>query len=288
MKKVLIIVIICFSIDFIIMQFFGKKVNDLMYGKYDTSNKIAYRNRIKNHHELKENQKLERKWHKVYIHKTDEFGNRIGDCIVNDKNKKNIFIVGDSMVEGIGINYENTFVGLLNCHFDDLNILNLGVATYSPIIYYEKIKEVILKYEKPDSVFIFLGINDIQDEANYTKINNRIVDITEKNYFDKNLIYGYWLNDIKFFLKNNFIFFKFLDLVKDKYEKKNKKVVKKKVVQKNINANIGINHPKTIWTFDNESYMKYGKKGLFNSLLYGLFIFLIYAYLHSYANSKLS
>ena len=261
MKKILIIVSVVLFIDFFTMQIFGNKINDLMYGKYNTSNKLAYKNRIKNHHDLRKNQELDREWYEVYKHKTDEFGNRIGDCENNNKNNKNIFIVGDSMVEGIGINYKETFTGLLNCHFKNLNIKNIGVASYSPIIYYEKIKKNLNKFDKTHTVIVFLGVNDIQDEANYIKIKNRIVDSSEKNYFPKNLVFGYLFNDFKFFLKNNFLSFKLIDLIKDTYEKKNRK----NVVEKRANPLLGIDHPKTIWTFDNESYLKFGKKGLAKS-----------------------
>lgn len=260
--KIIFIIFIFLILDFVIIQIFGNKINDLMYGKYDTSNKSAYNNRIKDHHELKKNQELTRKWHKTYLHKTDKYGNRIGDCPTNNKNKKSIFIVGDSMVEGIGINYEDTFVGLLNCNFNNLNILNLGVASYSPILYHEKIKKITSKVGKPHSVFIFLGINDIQDDANYIKIKNRIYDSSEKNYFSENEIIGYLFNDIKFFLKNSFLTFKFIDLIKDNYEKRNRK---KNNSKNRLYLNLGINHPQNIWTFDEKSYLKYGKKGLIKS-----------------------
>ena len=126
-RKSPIYIIIFFVFDFVITQIFGNKINDILYGKYDTNNKIAYTNRIDAHHNLKPNQNLIRKWHKPYLHITDENGLRTGNCSKYQPEKKNIFIVGDSMVESIGVDYEKTFIGLLNCNTEiKMNILNIG------------------------------------------------------------------------------------------------------------------------------------------------------------------
>ena len=126
-RKIIIYIIIFFILDFVITQIFGNKINNIIYGKYDTNNKIAYTNRIDVHHNLKPNQNLIRKWHKPYLHITDENGLRTGNCSKYQPEKKKIFIVGDSMVESIGVDYEKTFIGLLNCNNEiKMNILNIG------------------------------------------------------------------------------------------------------------------------------------------------------------------
>ena len=126
-SPIYIIIFFVFILDFVITQIFGNKINDILYGKYDTNNKIAYTNRIDVHHNLKPNQNLIRKWHKPYLHITDENGLRTGNCSKYQPEEKNIFIVGDSMVESIGVNYEKTFIGLLNCDTEiKMNILNIG------------------------------------------------------------------------------------------------------------------------------------------------------------------
>ena len=126
-RKIIIYIIIFFILDFVITQIFGNKINDILYGKYDTNNKIAYTNRIDVHHNLKPNQNLIRKWYKPYLHITDENGLRTGNCSKYQPEKKKIFIVGDSMVESIGVDYEKTFIGLLNCDTEiKMNILNIG------------------------------------------------------------------------------------------------------------------------------------------------------------------
>ena len=263
-SPIYIIIFFIFILDFVITQIFGNKINDILYGKYDTNNKIAYTNRIDVHHNLKPNQNLIRKWHKPYLHITDENGLRTGNCSKYQPEKKNIFIVGDSMVESIGVDYEKTFIGLLNCDTEiKMNILNLGVASNSPILYYEKIKQISSHIGPPFAIFVFLAVNDIQDDFKYIRIKNRIYDSSEKNLFSKDVAIGYIINDIKFFLKNNFQIFHFIDLIKDKYEKKRRKG---KVTQFNKTDKdlykIGIDHPKTLWTIKKDLYIKYGRKGL--------------------------
>jgi hypothetical protein len=85
-------------------------------------------------------------------------------------NKKRILIIGDSFTEGAGIEYPQTFVGRLQQHYPAIEFLNAAVSSYSPIIYYRKIKylleDINLKF---DEVWVFIDLSDIPDEAlNYT------------------------------------------------------------------------------------------------------------------------
>lgn len=82
--------------------------------------------------------------------------------------EKRILLIGDSFTEGVGIPFDETFAGLLKKHYAPLSIdiLNAGVSSYSPIIYYRKIKYLIetvgLKF---NSVIVFIDLSDIEDEA---------------------------------------------------------------------------------------------------------------------------
>ena len=55
-------------------------------------------------------------------------------------------IIGDSFVEGLGVGYEETFVGIINLKTTP-EIANLGVSSYSPKIYYSKLKYFIDKFK---------------------------------------------------------------------------------------------------------------------------------------------
>lgn len=83
------------------------------------------------------------------------------------KNKR-LLLIGDSFTEGVGIPFKQTFAGLLQAELakNNIEVLNAGVSSYSPIIYYRKIKYLIqttgLKF---DSVVVFIDLSDIEDEA---------------------------------------------------------------------------------------------------------------------------
>tara|TARA_B100001057_G_scaffold243654_1_gene244001 strand:- start:659 stop:1669 length:1011 start_codon:yes stop_codon:yes gene_type:complete len=55
-----------------------------------------------------------------------------------------IIFLGDSFTEGVQVNYQDSFVSLVNQALD-LPTLNLGVSSYSPIIYYLQSKYVLNK-----------------------------------------------------------------------------------------------------------------------------------------------
>ena len=69
--------------------------------------------------------------------------------------------MGDSFTEGIRLNYEDTFVGLIEKELNKKNIevLNGGRESYSPIIYWRKIKYLIEELGLDfDEVVLFIDI----------------------------------------------------------------------------------------------------------------------------------
>lgn len=97
---------------------------------------------------------------------TNQEGFRIS-CL--NKNKKinkhyDIFFIGDSFTEGYQVSYDDSFVGIIE-KFSGKKIANLGVTSYSPTIYYEKVKRYIKKGFTFDHLVVFVDISDIQDEA---------------------------------------------------------------------------------------------------------------------------
>ena len=86
---------------------------------------------------------------------------------LNSKNKR-LLLIGDSFTEGVGVPFKQTFAGLLQAELakNNIEVLNAGVSSYSPIIYYRKIKYLInnvgLKF---DNVVVLIDLSDIEDEA---------------------------------------------------------------------------------------------------------------------------
>lgn len=79
-----------------------------------------------------------------------------------------VLLIGDSFTEGVGAKYEDSYAGIITAELAGrgIEVLNAGVVSYSPAIYFRKIAHLIdyvgLEF---DEVVVFLDISDIQDEA---------------------------------------------------------------------------------------------------------------------------
>jgi hypothetical protein len=90
---------------------------------------------------------------------------------------RRILLIGDSFAEGIGMRYEDSFAGLLQrageARSDKVEFLNAGVASYSPSIYFKKIKYLLDSGLQFDEVVLFSDPSDVTDEAtNYFCIDD--------------------------------------------------------------------------------------------------------------------
>ncbi len=131
--------------------------------------------------------------------------------------KKRVLLIGDSFIEGAGLNYEHTVAGLLDSHLGEkYDVLNSAVGSYSPSIYFKKTKYYLDKGYKFDQAIVFLDVSDIYDELfiqfdekgeikTFTETKNRGA---LKTYFYK----------IGRFLRDNTIIFRILALISDKTE----------------------------------------------------------------------
>jgi lysophospholipase L1-like esterase len=84
--------------------------------------------------------------------------------IESDKRPRVMFI-GDSFTEGVGLAWQDTFVGLFQARFPDLEVLNAGAAGYSPSMYWKKTVRLLSQHYKIDHIIIYIDISDIQDET---------------------------------------------------------------------------------------------------------------------------
>jgi hypothetical protein len=134
-----------------------------------------------------------------------------------DLKKKRILLVGDSFIEGSGLNYEKTLAGLLDIYLDEnYEVLNSAVGSYSPSIYLKKTEYFINEGYKFDQAIVFLDVSDIFDEL-FIKFDDEgnILTYEElKNHsFFKKSFYS-----IGKFLRDNTITFRFFAIVSDKTE----------------------------------------------------------------------
>jgi len=121
------------------------------------------------HHELKPNWSTPQRvlGPYVYSHYTNSLGFR-DQCVREvslQTSSSRLVILGDSYVEGLGVNYEDTFVGQVAKALPHIEVLNAGVSIYSPSIFYRKMK--FLFEEKKlqlDILAVFIDISNVQDE----------------------------------------------------------------------------------------------------------------------------
>jgi hypothetical protein len=80
-----------------------------------------------------------------------------------------IAFIGDSFTEGVGVPYEDSFVGMVAKAHPELKIANLGVVSYSPTIYLKKLEDYLKRGYTFKKVIVFVDIGDIMDEAQYVE-----------------------------------------------------------------------------------------------------------------------
>jgi hypothetical protein len=144
------------------------------------------------HHDLKHNLDIIDVWGSIqYRLCTNTFGFKVS-CDRNKETRKDfdIAFIGDSFTESIGMTYEDSFVGLYARNNPDVEVVNLGVASYSPSIYFKKIELLLNKGFTFKHVVVLPDISDIRDEALWYDIDEKkgvIIDnIVRKSYEEYN------------------------------------------------------------------------------------------------------
>jgi hypothetical protein len=85
----------------------------------------------------------------------------------SDEKHFDIAFIGDSFTEGVGVTYEDSFVGMVAKAHPELKIANLGVVSYTPTIYLKKLEDFLNRGYTFKKVIVFVDIGDIMDEALY-------------------------------------------------------------------------------------------------------------------------
>lgn len=95
-------------------------------------------------------------------YKSNNIGAR--DNINYYKNSGGIVLLGDSFIEGVGVNFENTFTAKLRSV--GMNVLNFGSAgDFGPLQEYIIYKELASGYNHNEVVIFFLPANDFTDNS---------------------------------------------------------------------------------------------------------------------------
>ncbi len=168
-KKVLFINLLVFITLFIIIDFaLGYFKIPYQYNHF----------RIKHpyyHHTMMKNTSQYTAWGgMIYPIKTNSLGFRdsANYKLPLKSNKKRILITGDSHTEGVGVEFEHTFAGILQKKVfpHNIEVLNSAAVSYSPKIHYLKTDYLLNKKGlECDEVWIFVDISDLQNEIAYEK-----------------------------------------------------------------------------------------------------------------------
>ena len=120
------------------------------------------------------------------------------DALVRDvplvPTTRRILLIGDSFTEGTGLAFEDTVAGLLQAagtqRAGKIEFLNAGVLSYSPSLYYKKVKHLLERGLRFDELVVFSDVSDVYDEATHYFCQDddpkyqKYCDPVERNFLD--------------------------------------------------------------------------------------------------------
>ena len=195
---------------------------------------------------------------------------------------KNILFIGDSFTEGVGIEYEDTYVGIIDRKLKEKNknieVLNAGVQSYSTSIYLSKIYHLIERKKLPitDIVVMVSGGDIFDDYFKYLDVNDDYI----LDHEDQKNIY---LIKIINFIKSNTLTYQLIsritppkvipELIKSIFKKENftnsydeneKKLLS--ISNREINNMSFITNKDYAYLYSDTEFDKWGKKAIDKSL----------------------
>ena len=195
------------------------------------------------HHGLREYMNNIEPWsptHKYTMY-TNSLGFRDGECDEHPARteKRRVVFLGDSFTEGVGVDFEDTFVGIIEKRLEPhTEVLNAAVVSYGATIYYLKTKYLIeergLKF---DELIVFSDISDVYNDYALNMIENFTPSMTTPVLASARLAADKWLNRYSFIYHSFRIIYPYVKL--RKYEK-------------------GF----AWWTLDDKVFNDWGKEGL--------------------------
>ena len=197
-KKFTFVIIIFLVSDVVFFYFVPKDIKSNLYNNRAHRIKSFYY-----HHDLRPMSSFYDQWgYKRYKIYTNNLGFKDTSNRTIEFKNKNILFIGDSFTEGVGLKYEDTYVGLVETYLkkdnEDIEVLNAGVQTYSTSIYLAKIYHLTERKKLPitDIVVMISGGDIFDDYSKYLDLNDDFI----LNHIDQKNIY--LINMINFFKSN--------------------------------------------------------------------------------------
>ena len=264
-KKTSYFLIIYLIIDILFMKLLPDDIKNKIYDKKSHKIKSYYY-----HHDLRPNAYWKEKWgNQTYEIYTNNQGFKDKKIRKVKFKENNILFIGDSFTEGVGLNYENTFVGIIENKIsskkNNYEVLNAGVISYSPIVILSKLNHIINKRKLPiNKVFVVLSNGDLHDDIfRYNSISDDYV-VSHNDFYNNKILVN--LNN---FIKSNTIFYQLFkkifpisNLITD-IKKTNKTEYNKKKILNILNSKPDHQH-----VISNEAFLLWGEKALNKSTLY--------------------
>ena len=201
-KKLTSVIIIFLVFDVVFFYFLPEDIRSNLYNNRAHRIKSFYY-----HHDLRPMSSFYDQWgyerYKIY---TNNLGFKDTSNRTIEFKNRNILFIGDSFTEGVGIKYEDTYVGLVEKYLKknnkDIEVLNAGVQTYSTSIYLSKIYHLLERKKLPitDIVVMISGGDIFDDYSKYLDLNNDFIlnHIDQKNKYLINIINFYKSNTLTY------------------------------------------------------------------------------------------
>lgn len=120
--------------------------------------------------------------HTLYRMRTNSLGfkDSTARIVPRESPGHRMLVIGDSFAEGVGFEFDETFVGIIARELGGrgIEVLNAAVASYAPAIYYRKVKYLIEERNLGfDELVVFLDISDIYEEALFYDFEDDVVQL---------------------------------------------------------------------------------------------------------------
>lgn len=203
--KTLIIFILYLFADIALMKLLPNDIKGKIYDKRTHKIKSYYY-----HHDLRPNAHWIERWgyknSKIFTNNLGFKDKEIREISFKDNN---ILFIGDSFTEGVGVEFENTFVGIIEKNVtskkNNYTVLNAGVTSYSPIVILSKLNYILEKKIPISKVFVVICGADFHDDIyRYISINENYV--VKHDDFKNNKL----LININNFIKANTLLYQFV------------------------------------------------------------------------------
>ena len=277
-KKVLIFLLVFLTFDVVFFSIVPSELKSKLYNNRAHRIKSFYY-----HHDLRPMASFYDLWgyerYKIY---TNNLGFKDSSNREVKFKKKNILFIGDSFTEGVGVKYEDTYVGLIESNLktksNDIEVLNAGVQSYSTSIYLSKLYHLLERKKLPitDVVVVISGGDIFDDHYKYLDLNDDFVlnHVDQKN--------KYIIKIINFF-KSNTLTYQLITIITPPkvIPERIKSIFSKKDSDKNYNQKEKnllsisndeidqmefLNHKDYAYLYSSIEFNKWGKKAIDRSM----------------------